>query len=102
MHGLGDSAAGHVDIFLDEKLDIAPTNCKVILPTATPRAVSVNNGMKMNSWFDIRFTPPGAKVEEKYSQEEVKESVRLIRNIVDKEAQSYNGDYSKIFMGGFS
>ena len=53
LHGLGDSAYGFKDAFLDEKLNIVPPSCKVILPTAPTRAVSINMGAKMTSWYDI-------------------------------------------------
>ena len=54
MHGLGDSANGFSDIFLDKRINLVPDNCKVILPTAPERAVTCNNGMMMNSWYDIK------------------------------------------------
>jgi phospholipase/carboxylesterase len=53
MHGLGDSAYGFYDIFLDPKLQVVPAGCKVILPTAPERPTTLNNGYVMNSWYDI-------------------------------------------------
>jgi len=53
LHGLGDSAAGFADIFLDERFNLVPNNCKVLLLTAPQRPVSLNDGMVMNSWYDI-------------------------------------------------
>ena len=42
LHGLGDSAEGFVDLFLDTKYNLVPDFCKVILLTAPERAVSMN------------------------------------------------------------
>lgn len=42
LHGLGDSAAGFEDLFLDPRLEVAPPNCKVLLLTAPQRAVTLN------------------------------------------------------------
>ena len=53
LHGLGDSAQGFVDVFTDDRLIELPKGCKVILPTAPIRSVTLNGGMKMTSWYDI-------------------------------------------------
>jgi len=53
LHGLGDSAYGFQDVFLDDNLNIVPPSCKVILATAPERAVTCNGGMVMTSWYDI-------------------------------------------------
>lgn len=34
LHGLGDSAEGFADTFLDRRFNLVPETCKVILPTA--------------------------------------------------------------------
>jgi phospholipase/carboxylesterase len=52
LHGLGDSADGFLPVFKGSK--IFGTNTKIVLLTAPIRAVTVNGGMKMNSWFDFR------------------------------------------------
>jgi len=59
---------------------IVPDTCKVILPTAPQRAVTLNNGMVMNSWYDIKTLnrPANLTLEDNlknYSQEEILESV---------------------------
>lgn len=53
LHGLGDSAHGFADVFLNEDYVWTPPHVKVILLTAPERAVTLNNGMRMNSWYDI-------------------------------------------------
>ncbi len=53
LHGLGDSAYGFTDVFLDQRFNLVPASCRVILPTAPEREVTCNGGMVMNSWYDI-------------------------------------------------
>ena len=53
LHGLGDSANGFADVFLDKRFNMVPETCKVILPTAPVQAVTCNGGMHMTSWYDI-------------------------------------------------
>ena len=45
----------HGGIFFDPVLnkELYFPNLRVILPTAPKRAVTLNNGYMMNSWFDI-------------------------------------------------
>ena len=50
FHGLGDTALGWAVVM--PSLTIEKT--KFILPTATPRSVSLNNGLNMNAWSDIQ------------------------------------------------
>ncbi len=53
LHGLGDSAYGFADVFLDPEWRFVPDNCKVLLLTAPERPVTLNGGIVMNSWYDI-------------------------------------------------
>ena len=53
LHGLGDSAHGFQDVFVDPRFNVVPSSCKVVLPTAPIRAVTCNGGMRMTSWYDI-------------------------------------------------
>ena len=54
LHGLGDSAYGFADVFLDLNWRFVPEDiCKVRLLTAPERPVTLNGGMSMNSWYDI-------------------------------------------------
>ena len=55
LHGLGDTAMGFHDLFLDpeNQYNLVPPSCKVVLPTAPVQPVSLNDGFEMNSWFDI-------------------------------------------------
>jgi phospholipase/carboxylesterase len=53
LHGLGDSSDGFFSFF---QFPESPVNhgCRVKLLQAPRRASSINGGMKMNSWYDIK------------------------------------------------
>lgn len=53
LHGLGDSSAGFLDYF---QIDQSPVfkGAKVNLLNAPLRKVTINNGERYNSWYDIR------------------------------------------------
>ena len=53
LHGLGDSAYGFADVFLNDILDPTPLTWKIVLLTAHERPVTINWGFKSNSWYDI-------------------------------------------------
>lgn len=53
MHGLGDSASGWIDTAASA-LSPALPHVKFILPTAEERPVTINGGMLMNAWYDIK------------------------------------------------
>mmetsp|Transcript_18310 Transcript_18310/g.2528 ORF Transcript_18310/g.2528 Transcript_18310/m.2528 type:complete len:97 (+) Transcript_18310:31-321(+) len=53
MHGLGDTAAGYLDIFTGHMNPVSATT-RVVLLTAPIRTVTVNMGMQMTSWFDFK------------------------------------------------
>ena len=53
MHGLGDSASGYKGFF-DSEYKPIPNRMKVVLLTAPQAAVTINGGMVMNSWYDIK------------------------------------------------
>ena len=62
LHGLGDSAEGFRDSFLDDSLFNLPDGCKIILPTAPIRKVSINDENEMHSWYDMYdIYRPGTK-----------------------------------------
>ena len=48
MHGLGDSSDGFRSVF--EQLSAAIPNTRIVLPNAPQAAVTVNGGMRMQSW----------------------------------------------------
>jgi predicted esterase len=100
MHGLGDSAEGFFPFFIDSNRPI-PNKMKVILLNAPQAKVTINGGMVMNSWYDIydfNRTPKS------YSNNDVEKNAKNVETIIQSEAEQkeISGDYSKIFLGGFS
>lgn len=53
LHGLGDSSAGFLDFF-EHKLSPVSKGARVKLLHAPIRPVTINGGMKMTSWYDIK------------------------------------------------
>jgi predicted esterase len=100
MHGLGDSSEGFFPFFIDSNRPI-PNKMKVILLNAPQAKVSINGGMVMNSWYDIynfNRTPTS------YSNDDVEKNAINIESLIHSEAEQkeISGDYSRIFLGGFS
>lgn len=50
MHGLGDQGMGWAGEFANQ----AHPNVRYVFPSANNMPVSLNNGMEMPSWFDIK------------------------------------------------
>ena len=105
LHGLGDSAAGFLDVFYTEEYMMAPKNAKIVLTTAPERAVTVNYGEKMNSWYDIYSLGDNIK-EGSESKEinlnELADSTNIILNLIEREAKLLKNEYGNIIVGGFS
>ncbi len=98
LHGLGDSAIGYRDFF-DSKYKPIPDRMKVVLLTAPQAAVTINGGMVMNSWYDIKtFTRSDDSIE----KADVVKNGSQIKKCVEEEAKALGGNYSKVFLGGFS
>ncbi|GAA5981140.1 hypothetical protein JCM5350_007171 [Sporobolomyces pararoseus] len=96
-HGLGDSAAGWVP--LAQELRSKFKHIKWVLPTAPEQPVSINMGMKMNSWFDIQSLPPAELRAD--DDKGMLESVRTINNLISQETDQ-GLPSERILVGGFS
>ena len=97
LHGLGDSADGWYDVFLEE--GVVPQHTKVILLTAPIAPVTINMGMPSNSWYDIKSMAPGKK---SYCFEDVITNSDTVKKYILEEIEFYKGDSKKVFVGGFS
>lgn len=92
MHGLGDCADSFVDIF-DSKYF---SDFKVVLLNAECQPVTLNGGTVMPSWYDIKELNSKDSV----SKEDVDKSSNRILSYIEEDVN--NGDYSKVYLGGFS
>lgn len=56
LHGLGDTALGWFDIFKSEH-NFVNKHTKIILLTAKSYPITLNGGIVMNAWYDIKKFP---------------------------------------------
>lgn len=100
MHGLGGSAEDFLSIFSNENPPI-PKRIKVILLNSPKAKVTIYKGKIMNSWYDL-FDKE--KTDKSHSSEDVVKSSIIIEKVIHSvaEEKEISGDYSKIFLGGFS
>jgi predicted esterase len=96
LHGLGDSAQGRFQTFLEEQL--FPSDTRIILLTAPMVPVTIHFGKVMNSWFDIH---PHSQPR-KYNINDVMRSQKRVLETIEKEIKFHNDNPSKVFLGGFS
>ena len=96
MHGLGSD--GHDFESLVPRIDSPHT--RFVFPHAPIRPVTMNGGMRMRSWYDIRNLVSGP-CNDRESLEEVEESHTLLLELIESEQQ--NGiPFKKIILAGFS
>ena len=95
-HGLGDSAEGFADVA--EMLATQMPYCKFILPTAPVQPVTLNGGMRMNSWYDI------IGLDERSNEEckGIEESRARLVNILKTEHEQSGLPYQRMTLAGFS
>jgi len=96
LHGLGDSASGGWSDLVPEFQSRLP-GLKVILPNAPVQPVSLNGGMRMQSWHDIKSLS-GLANEEFTGLEQ---SRQIVSSLLDEEIAAGTPS-NKIVLGGFS
>ena len=96
LHGLGDSGNGFAPIAPELQL---PDNLgiKFIFPHAPIRPVTINNGMEMRAWYDIK----SMDMESRADITGVRESSDLVQALIENEIES-GIPANKIFLIGFS
>ena len=96
LHGLGDSGHGFAPIVPELKLN-DELGVKFIFPHAPVQPVTINNGMEMRAWYDIK----SLDMESRADTEGVKTSANLIREMLDAEIAS-GIPSTNILLAGFS
>ena len=96
MHGLGASAHD----FADMPRIISRPGTRWVFPNAPVRPVTLNNGWKMPSWFDIRYLA-GESDGERECPIEAQESSDIISKLIEAE-HSRGVPYNRIILIGFS
>lgn len=80
LHGLGDSGDGFAPIVPALQIPDA-LGVKFIFPHAPVRAVTINNGMAMRAWYDIKSMDFNSRAD----IDGVLESVELIKDLIQSE-----------------
>jgi len=94
LHGLG--ADGHDFEPIVAELNLTKS-IRFIFPHAPTRAVTINNGMIMPAWYDIRL----AQIDQAQDEEGIKESQQAILALIERETE--RGVKSEnIILAGFS
>ena len=99
LHGLGDTAFGWEPVFTDPSSNFAGNETEIILLTAPSSSVTLNMGMVMPSWFDILGLTASGK---SYNYNDALSNSTRIMEIIEQEVKHFDGDSSKVFIGGFS
>lgn len=94
-HGLGDTGHGWAQGF-EELADTLP-HVKFVFPTARQIPVTLNGGMHMPAWYDIKNL--GARMKDE--AEGIESSAAFIQALVVREA-SLVGGADRVIVGGFS
>jgi len=96
LHGLGDTGMGWAGALNT----IRPDYLKVICPTAPMLPVTLNGGMSMPAWYDIRSLDEADKDRE--DMQGVDWSVNFVRDLVREEETSHGLNSDRVVVGGFS
>ena len=97
MHGLGDTAFGWGGAMLEVASKIP--GLRVYLPTASEKAVTLNGGYKMPSWYDIK------SLEKNRANDDcdgIEDSRNIVIDLLEKEKNEFNLKENQLFVGGFS
>ena len=102
IHGLHDTPKKFVDLF-DKNDDLFPSDFKIILPCTPVQNCDAHLYHEpTTSWFNI-FTNHGKEIkDDSIDLNQLEISSNRIKDIINKEAEFLNNDYSKIFISGFS
>ncbi|RDV25481.1 alpha/beta fold hydrolase [Alteromonas aestuariivivens] len=96
MHGLGDSGHGFAPIVPELKLPQS-MNVHFVFPHAPERPVTINGGMRMRAWYDIKSLDFNSRAD----AEGVRQSAAQVERLID--AQIAKGISSeRIVLAGFS
>lgn len=97
MHGLGDTAEGWAEMLQVLQAAQLHTRTRLLLPTAPVRPVTLNMGMRMTAWSDIRGLTPDSSED----KEGLMASKRRIDDIIEAEIRRGISP-SRIVVAGFS
>lgn len=94
MHGLGDNGAGWMQAFEE----IRNPNVCYVFPNAPAMPVTLNFGMMMPSWFDIRALDFDGQEDKAGIQKAADKAREAVKELMEKHELSSE----QVIMGGFS
>ena len=95
LHGLGADRYDFLPVA--EALQETLLSTRFVLPQAPTRAVTINGGYEMPSWYDILAMSPARAI----SREQLDESADMVIDLIEQQKAS-GIDASRIFLAGFS
>jgi phospholipase/carboxylesterase len=95
MHGLGADASDMMS--LADQLTVTDVAFRHVFINAPMRPVTLNAGMVMPAWYDIK----GVKLTDREDEEGIKRSEQLILKIIEEQLNA-GFTYSQIVLAGFS
>ena len=95
LHGLGADRYDFLPVA--EALQETLLTTRFVLPQAPTRAVTINGGYAMPSWYDIKAMSPARSI----SEQELNESADTVVALIEDQ-KSAGIDASRIFLAGFS
>ncbi|WP_347927941.1 alpha/beta hydrolase [Pseudomonas helvetica] len=95
LHGLGADRYDFLPVA--EALQESLLTTRFVLPQAPTRAVTINGGYEMPSWYDIKAMSPARSI----NHEELEVSAQTVITLIEEQRAS-GIDASRIFLAGFS
>ncbi|POA20466.1 carboxylesterase [Pseudomonas sp. FW300-N1A1] len=95
LHGLGADRYDFLPVA--EALQEILQTTRFVLPQAPTRAVTINGGYEMPSWYDILAMSPARAI----NREQLDESAQRVIDLIEEQRTS-GIDASRIFLAGFS
>ena len=95
LHGLGADRYDFLPVA--EALQETLLTTRFVLPQAPTRAVTINGGYAMPSWYDIKAMSPARSI----SEQELNESADTVVALIEEQKRA-GIDASRIFLAGFS
>ena len=95
LHGLGSDRYDFLPVAEELQKKLQAT--RFVLPQAPDRAVTINGGYEIPSWYDIKAIGHANSI----SLEELEESAKMVMDLIKDQAMT-GIDSSRVFLAGFS
>ncbi|HEY6941663.1 carboxylesterase [Dokdonella sp.] len=96
LHGLGADGNDFAPI-VPELVDRTWPPLRFVFPHAPVRAVTINGGMRMRAWYDIK----GARIEDKEDEAGIRESIAELDALISREGERGIAP-DRVLLAGFS